>query len=146
MRQTWSCRETLGSVYTRGIVPRQDQRCITPRPAHSPRADRVASSIAQRPEKVCPFVARAGKERGFSSPRRPHANARNVLGVCDMRANGPESYQPGPTAQVSESRHFRRAEGPSHRSGMARPYRARGMDASITWAVGPGWYRARRWR
>jgi len=80
-------------------------------------------------EKVCPSVVRQmrGTERGFSNPRRPHANARNVLGVCDMRANGPESYQPGPTAQVSESRHFRRAEGPSHRSGMARPYRASGI-------------------
>jgi hypothetical protein len=43
------------------------------------------------------------------------------------RAKGPESYQPGPTAQVSGLCHFRRAEGPSHRSGMDRPYRASGI-------------------
>jgi hypothetical protein len=142
-----------------------------------------------------------------------------------MRAKGPESYQPGPTAQAARLRHFRRAESPSHRSGlgwnnstaqiglsscripsppmineshefhkspeppvpepfvlirairgsifrhhrigplplrsgkarkmsglmslgerMGRPDRACGIDASITWAVGPGWYGARRWR
>jgi len=80
-------------------------------------------------QEVWPFVVRQmrGTERGFSNPRRPNANARNVLGVCDMRAKGPESYQPGPTAQVPVRSHFRRAEGPSHRSGMGRPYRASGI-------------------
>ena len=29
---------------------------------------------------------------------------------------------------------------------MARPYRASAIGASVTWAVGPGWYGARRWR
>jgi hypothetical protein len=29
---------------------------------------------------------------------------------------------------------------------MARPYRAAGIGASVTWADGPGWYGARRWR
>jgi hypothetical protein len=48
-------------------------------------------------------------------------------GICAPRANGPGSYQPGPTAQVSGSSHPRRAEGPSHRSGMERPYRASGF-------------------
>jgi hypothetical protein len=29
---------------------------------------------------------------------------------------------------------------------MDRPYRASGIGASLPWAVGPGWYGARRWR
>jgi hypothetical protein len=46
---------------------------------------------------------------------------RRGLDGCDMRANGPESYQPGPTAQVSGLIDFRRAEGPSHRLGRKPP-------------------------
>ena len=29
---------------------------------------------------------------------------------------------------------------------MGRPYRAGGIGVSVTWADGPGWYGARRWR
>ncbi len=44
------------------------------------------------------------------------AGMENGLAFCEMRAKGPESYQPGPSAHVSGLSHLRRAEGPSHRS------------------------------
>ena len=52
------------------------------------------------------------------------------------RAKGPEPYQPGPAAQVAGLNHFRRAEGPSHRSCTDRPCSAEEIGVSITWAAG----------
>ena len=76
-----------------------------------------------RCEEVWPFVALRPEERsaGFPTrvvPSQGTGETQNGLAFGRMRAKGPESYQPGPTAQVTRLSHFRRAEGPSHRSGI----------------------------
>ena len=40
----------------------------------------------------------------------------------------------------------RNPDGSSHWSGYGAPLQGFGICASVTWAVGPGWYGARRWR
>jgi hypothetical protein len=76
----------------------------------------------------------------FRGARKGRAKRSGLLWFS--RANGPESYQPGPTAQVGGLIDTERAEGPFHRSGMGHPYRPGASRCSAPgYRLGPRWGR-----
>ncbi len=98
----------------------------------SVRGARRGLGICQNPS-FSSLVSISRKRSGHLSFRWRHAGsgAKRSGRLSFPRANGPEPYQPGPTAQVSGLIDSRRAEGPSHRPGMER---AVGAEERVRWS------------